>query len=96
MLNRHILKRQELIWRFTRTDGAQVAAAAAAFPEISTEYPGISHPRLVHFESRKDFADDNLRALLGASLNEDADCPLSKPPTIIYSSIPNLSGLLSF
>jgi hypothetical protein len=56
----------------------------------------ISHHRLIHFESRKDFADDNLRGLLGASLNEDADCPLSKPPTIIYPSIPDLSGLLSF
>jgi hypothetical protein len=63
---------------------------------LRTEYPSISHHRLVHFESRKDFADDNLRALLGASLNEDADCPLSKPPTIIYSSNQLLSGLLSF
>ena len=77
-----------------RTGGAH-AAATGAITEIE-QNRSISHHRLVHFESRKYFADANLRALLGASLNEDADCPLSKPPTIIYSSIPILSGLLSF
>lgn len=62
----------------------------------NAEYRSILHLGLVHFESRKVFADDHLRELLGASVSLAADCPLSKPPTIIYSSVSDQRGLLSF